>query len=441
MNGLKLILLVLLTVVFAWIFSLVFCRVEYYTGENSLVDGLGSDFQQYDDIFKNIYTFENKIKHFTAAETLKFVSEKLDPEMFMNATQLITSKGLPCEEHFPHTEDGFILGMQRIPHHSSKGPPVLLMHGLLSSSDCFLTNLINESLAYILHNAGFDVWLGNVRGNVYSKKHEYYSPDELKFWAWSFDEMGQYDIPAMVEYIINTTGHPKINYIGHSQGATSMLAAGMHKKGFNAKINKFIALAPAGLVPNMKSPMHYLTYIAGNIKMLYSLFGDGEFLPHTGWLSAVAKIICPETEKLCENVLFLFGGADAANINITRVPVYTAHNPAGTSTQNMIHWAQMVKNKHNNMLHYDYGYWYLNLKHYHSIYPPVYDFSEFDISMYAFCGGSDTLVVPNDCAKLLSLLPDIKHSYFIPEYTHLDFIWAVNAAITVYKTVLDILLL
>ena len=31
-------------------------------------------------------------------------------------TELITSKGYPCENHYVETEDGFILNMQRIPH-------------------------------------------------------------------------------------------------------------------------------------------------------------------------------------------------------------------------------------------------------------------------------------------------------------------------------------
>jgi hypothetical protein len=39
---------------------------------------------------------------------------------------------------------------------------------------------------------GYDVWLGNSRGNVYSRKNIYYTPDEDAFWAWSWDEMASY---------------------------------------------------------------------------------------------------------------------------------------------------------------------------------------------------------------------------------------------------------
>ena len=64
-------------------------------------------------------------------------------------SQLITSKGYPCEEYTVQTADGYLLGVQRIPHgrgeQPSSRPVVFVQHGLLSSSADWLDNLVNES--------------------------------------------------------------------------------------------------------------------------------------------------------------------------------------------------------------------------------------------------------------------------------------------------------
>lgn len=133
---------------------------------------------------------------------------------------VVNGTGYDCTEYMVETEDGFLLGLQRISHGRAIGKkrrlPVLLQHGLLQGGDNWVLNLPSQSLGFILADEGFDVWIANGRGTRWSHGHKTYAKHDKEYWDWTWDELAEFDLPAMLKFVMTTTGS-KVFYVGHSQ--------------------------------------------------------------------------------------------------------------------------------------------------------------------------------------------------------------------------------
>ena len=108
----------------------------------------------------------------------------------------------------------------------------------------FITNLPSESLAFVAADAGFDVWLGNIRGNTYSRRHQTLSPSQSEFWAFSWDEHASLDLPAMLTYALNVSGQSSLYYVGHSQGTMIGFAEFSRNQALASVVRQFHAMGP-----------------------------------------------------------------------------------------------------------------------------------------------------------------------------------------------------
>lgn len=125
------------------------------------------------------------------------------------------------------TDDGYILGVYRIPGKlnerstSNSGKPVVLMqHALVCDMMVFIMNEASVAPAFYLANQGYDVWLGNNRGNRFSDRHTTLDPKSKEYWQFDWEQMGTSDQPAVIDFILSKTGQSKLSYVGHSQGTT-----------------------------------------------------------------------------------------------------------------------------------------------------------------------------------------------------------------------------
>lgn len=169
--------------------------------------------------------------------------------------------------HHVTTGDGYILELHRIPHRRNDGPnrrpfkpPVLIVHGLLDSSATWVLSNPQNALAYALVDAGYDVWLGNCRGNTYSRNHTHLNPDgrrreRQRFWSFSWHEIALHDLPAMIDYVLDQTRWKQLHYIGHSQGTTAFFILCSERPEYNRKILLMNALAPVAFMSNLRSPI------------------------------------------------------------------------------------------------------------------------------------------------------------------------------------------
>lgn len=97
----------------------------------------------------------------------------------------MTEQGFTISNFTATTEDGCILKIFRVRDPAFGDavlPPVLLQHGILDSADTWTLNFANGSLAMLAAAAGFDVYLGNSRGNKYSTGRSGYGEHTKEYW-------------------------------------------------------------------------------------------------------------------------------------------------------------------------------------------------------------------------------------------------------------------
>ncbi|XP_033622530.1 lipase member J isoform X2 [Fukomys damarensis] len=328
----------------------------------------------------------------------------------MNISQIISYWGYPDEEYNIITEDGYILGLYRIPHGR--------------------TNKNNS-------DTGYDVWMGNSRGNTWSRKHTSLETNSQEFWAFSFYEVAKYDLSASIDFIVKQTGQKEIFHVGHSQGTTIAFIAFSTIPKIAEKIKIFFALAPIFSIEHTKCP---LIKMANKFKSVIKAFSDNkDFLPKTSLNSFVGSKFCSlhSFDKICLNILFMIFGSDPGNLNMSRLDVYFSHNPAGTSVQNMVHWSQLLYSTH--MKSFDWGSPHLNLVHFNQTTSPLYSIANMNVPTATWNGESDLLADPADFKTLQSEITNLIYRKTISYYNHIDFLFGLDVYHQVFHEIINII--
>ncbi|CAG0900961.1 unnamed protein product [Darwinula stevensoni] len=201
-------------------------------------------------------------------------------------------------------------------------------------------------------------------------------------------EMGKFDLPAILDAMTEKTGQEKllmhpVSYPCHYKTQESLVA---------------------GLMSTAKD--RYVPYPGHRSQLVYRSH-IGIFAPFVNPVQAVLDVL------LC-------------------------HTPAGTSAQNIVHFAQEVYAK--KFQQYDWGK-AKNLKRYGSIEPPEYDLSKVITPTFLYWGKNDSLADPTDVEWLSNRLPASCLIGCYPvdftDWNHLDFLYGEDAKKLVYDKMLN----
>uniref|UniRef100_F7DNS0 Lipase n=1 Tax=Monodelphis domestica TaxID=13616 RepID=F7DNS0_MONDO len=358
------------------------------------------------------------------------LESSVNPEVLLNASEVIRYWKYPLEEHEVVTADSYVLTLQRIPcGRAGQRPVMLLQHGLWSSSVSWVSNPPNNSLAFILADAGFDVWMGNSRGNTYSMKHTTLSTSSAEYWAFTFDEMARYDLPASIDHVSKEVSFSLSAFVAFSTSPELAL-----------QVKAFYALAPVFYIQHLRSP---LVQLLSKIPRPALILGDKDVLPQSDINTFLATKVCNNeiNEVIWSGLIFSLFGFGPQNLNKVRLldtmGFLSFGHKDGYFFSNYYVYSfflfqfQLLKEVPGTVRAYNWGNTKKNMAHYNQVL-----FLERNLPTALWSGQKDLLVDPEYVSLLVPQIPNLIYHKILPTYNHLDFIWGINAPQDIYYDII-----
>ncbi|KAI6192020.1 Beta-MPP [Aphelenchoides bicaudatus] len=286
---------------------------------------------------------------------------------------------------------------------------------------------------FIFADNSFDVWLGNLRGNIYAQDHIDPNKKLEDFWNFSWDDMAEHDLPAMFDKIEEVTGQKKVWYLGHSQGVTIMLARLSTDPEFHKRLHAVFALAPVAKVKNIQGTIDGIMSTPSLMESLtdfYSEEGEMQLPMFSKEIMVLSTPVCLFFPAFCSQLMFFFIGSSSQH-NDSNALIHVTITPEGTSLKNAWHWKQLYENGRFEKFNYDWKEVGGNQKHYGQDHPPAYDLTKIqNTSFYVYTGAEDTLSTEMDLHFLFEQLPyhNLKEHKNLENFGHLDFVFGTLAA-------------
>lgn len=376
-----------------------------------------------------------------------------DPDENRTFEELVEARNHKLLTYEATTKDGYIITIHRVipknvnlDTYTKTRKPVIAFHGIICQSTVFFYNSPDaesrDNFGFSMLRTGrYDIWVPNARGNGMSNRHVRLDPlQDEQYWAFSFEQIGLYDIPAFIDLVLKETGHKTVGYVGYSQGAGSLFALLSVQPEYGAKIKPFIAWAPAVYLKRAK------TLIRPALKLTYSYMhkNSGEFSVTQTWFNDFSQIFCRRSlgSMVCAEFLqSVFG--PSVSLNRTRLPVYTHFSPSPCSRWQVVHYVQMGDSGKFNR----FDYHQKNIEIYGQSHPPEFPLHQIpkNQTIVLMYGRSDWFVDSADVVRLIfqlrfSGMPNII-DYAVPTFrwNHYDFLAGMRAGRYVYDKTIEYL--
>lgn len=398
-----------------------------------------------------------------------------DEAVHLDTHRLIERAGFSYENYYALADDGYITQLIRIvnplaDHNYLKRPPIIIQHGQTANSRNFVMQSnkqhhpmpwppnaddkphkasSNRSLAFMLANNGYDVWLSSTRGvdgnnngyiqmapmlainnNRNSNKNMTTGEDDLLlrrtqnrgYWSFTLDDQIAHEMPSQVATVLNVTGAPKVSLFGYSNTALTTFAMLSIRPDIAAHVDSYIASAPVVYYSELDG---WFKWFMADFMQLIPASIDAQLFVTDQAANFIRKVLVRTCKNLTIRYTFckfaldlMFGESGQFRTNL-ELPFF-GHLIRPTSWKCLAQHLQIVRR--HKVAKFDYGA-RKNLRFYGTKEPPEYHLSMVnrDIKVALVSGDKDNWANPATLDEVRRKLPSKPAlDLVIKDYNHLD---------------------
>lgn len=399
--------------------------------------------------------------------------------------EIIARSGYKYENHRVLSDDGYITQITRIINplvdpSQLKQPPVMLMHGGTIDPTVYVwasaiqhhpepyprtessgpMTSWNRSIAFMLANNGYDVWLIGTRGSdSQNQDHvEYKGPKSIdfsgqtkiellpqafleaqKYWDFSMDEVIEFEIPRQIDKVLELTGARNVSILVISLSSMTVPPMVAKYPEVADKVHNLVVLGP---IINNKGANLFIKIAHDIVTILPDQFGSLLIseVAFTKFFRAFILLLSKSRYlrySLLKAATGLLVGASPKYHTLLE-PGVMGHLFMPLSFKYLKHYCQQVK--HAKFQKYDHGF-LKNELHYGTPWPPAYSISNINVKNWLVISGSnDNLATPKSVQQFIRQINPKPYEHIqLEHFSHLDLVAAMENDIYVNLPTLEFL--